>query len=102
MGELTLMMTDPNSHQTSLWRRSVSESDVDQMITISLRNNTRRFIPIGRSGSKPNIFGLGSCTIGSRHSQLRRLSLGSGVADVLRRFEEIKLEINEWKISAEP
>ena len=101
MGELTLMMTDPNSHQTSLWRRSVSESDVDQMITISLRNNTRRFIPIGRSGSKPNIFGLGSCTIGSRHSQLRRLSLGSGATDIMRRFEEMKLEINEWRISAE-
>ena len=100
-GKLTLMMTDPNHHQASLRRRSVFESDMDSMMTTSLRNNRRRFIPRSRSESQPNIFGLGSCTIGSRHSQLRRLSLGSAAPDVLRRFEEIKLEINEWNISAE-
>ena len=94
-------MTDPNPHQASLQRRSVSESDMDLMIATSLRNDPRRFIPIGRSESQPNIFGLGPCTIGSRHSQLRRLRLGSGVADVLRRFEEMKMKINKWRIFAE-
>ena len=74
---------------------------MDPMITTSLRNDPKRFIPTGRSESQPNIFGLGPCTIGSRHSQLRRLSLGSGAADVLRRFEEMKMEINEFRISTE-
>ena len=79
----------------------MSESDTDPTITTSLGNDPRRFIPTGRSESQPNIFGLGPCTIGSRHPHLRRLSLGSGAADVLRRVEEMKSESNEWRISAE-
>ena len=74
---------------------------MDLMITTPPRGNLRRFIPTGRLVSQPNIFGLETYTIGSRHSQLRRLSLGSGATDIIRRFEEMKLEINEWRISAE-
>ena len=33
------MMTDPNPHQASLRRWFVSESDVDPMITTTLRND---------------------------------------------------------------
>ena len=41
------MMTDPNPYQGSLWRRSVSESDMDLMITTTLQNDSRRLIPTG-------------------------------------------------------
>ena len=95
------MMTDPNPLQTSPWRSSVSESDLDPMITTSPGGNPRRFISTGRQETQQNLFGLVSYTIGSRHSQLRRLSLGSGATDITRRFEEMKLGINEWKMSAE-
>ena len=94
-------MTDPNPHQASLQRRSVSESDMDPTITTSLRNDPKRFIPTERTEFQPNIFGLGPCTVSSGQPQFRRLSLGSSAADVLRRFEEMKMEINEWMISAE-
>ena len=79
----------------------MSESDMDPMITTSLRNDPKRFILAGRSQSQPNIFGLGPCTVSSGHPQFRRLSLGSGAADVLRIFEEMKMKINEWRISTE-
>ena len=94
-------MTDPNPHQASLRRRSVSESDMDPMITTSLRNDPKRFIPTGRSESQPNIFGLGPCTVSCGQRQFRRLILGSRAAVVLRRLEEMKMEINECKISTE-
>ena len=41
------MMTDPNPYQASLRRRSVSESDMDLMITTTLQNDSRRLIPTG-------------------------------------------------------
>ena len=46
------MMTDLNPHQASLRRCSVSESDIDPMITTSLRKDPKRFIPKGRSESQ--------------------------------------------------
>ena len=66
MRRLTQMMTDPNPPQASLPRCSVSESDMDPMITTTLRNDPRRFIPSGRSKSQPNILGLGPCTDSNR------------------------------------
>ena len=87
-------MTDPNPHQASLPRRSVSESDTDSMITTTPRNDPRRLIPMGRTESQPNVSGLSSFTGSKRQPKARRLSLGSRAADVLRRFEGMKVEIN--------
>ena len=79
----------------------MSESDMDPIITTSLRNDSKRFILTGRSESQPNIFGLGPCTVSCGQRQFRRLILGSRAAVVLRRLEEMKMEINECKISTE-
>ena len=92
-------ITDPNPLQAFLQRCSVFEFDMDPMITTPW-NDPRRLIPSGRSESQPHIFGLGPCTDSDRQPRLRRLSLRSRAADVLRRFEKMKMEINEWKISA--
>ena len=117
-------MTD--LHRPSLWRCSVSENDTDPMVSATNpriylskliptgRTESRpyvsrlgfvterdKFIPTGRTESQPNVSGLRSFTGSERLPRTRRLSLGSRAADVLRRVEGIKMEINEWKISAE-
>ena len=95
-------MTDPNSHQPSLRRRSVSESDTDSMASATNpRIYPNRFIPSGRTESQPNVSGLGSISKDNRQLQARKSSLESRAAGVLKRFEGMKLEINEWKTSAE-
>ena len=44
---------------------------------------------------------MGFITEGYRQLQARKSSFESRAAGVLKRFEEMKIEINEWKTSAE-
>ena len=91
-------MTDPSIHQPSLWRCSVSESDTDPM---SSATNPpiylSRFILQVKTESQPNVSGAGLITESERRLQGRKIR----AAEVLKRFEGMKQEFNEWKISAE-
>ena len=71
------------------------------MITTTPRNDLRRLIPTGQTESQPYVSGLRSFTGSERQPLTRRISWGSRAADVLRRVEGMKVEINEWKISTE-
>ena len=85
-------MTDPNSHRPSLRRRSVPESDTDQMASATNpRIYPNRFIPPGQIESQPNVSGSGFITEGDRQLQARKRSLESRAAGVLKRFEGMKL-----------
>ena len=80
----------------------MSDSDTDPMASATnpwIYPNI--FIPTGGTESQPNVSGLGFTTKADRQLQTRKSSLGSRAAEVLRRFEGMKLEINEWKTLAE-
>ena len=80
----------------------MSENDTDPMTSAANpRIYPKRFIPLGRTESQPNVSGLGFITENDRQLQARKSSLESRAAGVLKRFEGMKLEINEWKTSAE-
>ena len=81
----------------------MSESDTDQMKrTANPRIYPNRFIPPGQTESQPIVSGLGFITETDRRLQARKINLESRAAGVLERFEGMKMEINEWKTSAEP
>ena len=95
-------MTDPSLHRPSLRRRSVSESDTDPMTSdANPWIFPNRFIRPGQTQSQPNISGLGFITESDRRLQARKINLESRAAGVLERFEGIKMEMDEWKTSAE-
>ena len=49
-------MTDDNAYQSSLWRRSVSESDTDPLnSTVNPRGNPYLYVPTDRAESNPNL-----------------------------------------------
>ena len=80
----------------------MSESDTDPMASAANpRIYLNRFIPLGQTESQPNVSGMGFITEGYRQLQARKSSFESRAAGVLKRFEEMKIEINEWKTSAE-
>ena len=79
----------------SLRRRSVSESDTDPIAgATNAQIYPNRFIPTGQTESQPNISGLGCITNREKLMKTRRSCLATRAADVLRRFEGMKLEIN--------
>ena len=80
----------------------MSESDTDPMIgSANPRVYQNRFIPLGQTESHPNVSDLGFIARNNRQLQANKSSLGLRAAEVLKRVEGMKLDINEWKISAE-
>ena len=91
-------MTDPNLHRPSLRKHSVSEIDTNPMASATnTRIHPTRFIPQGQTESQPNVFRAGLITESERRLQARKIR----AAEDLKRFEGMKQEFNEWKISAE-
>ena len=70
--------------------------------TANPRIYPNRFIPLGKTESQTNVSGLGFITETDKILQARKINLESRAAGVLERFEGMKMEINEWKTSAEP
>ena len=76
----------------------MSESDTDRMASATNPGiYLTRFIPQGQTESRPNVSGAGLITESERRLQARKIR----AAEVLKRFEGMKQEFNEWKISAE-
>ena len=70
----------------------MSESETDPMISATNpRIYLSRFIPQGRTESQPNVSGAGLTTESERRLQVRKIR----AAEVLKRFEGMKAELNE-------
>ena len=95
-------MTDLSLCRPILRRRLVSESDTDPMnSTANPWIYPNRFIPPGQTESQPNFSGLGFITGPGMRPQSQKIYSESRITGIMERFEEMKMEINEWKTSTE-
>ena len=95
-------MTDPSLCRLNLRRRLVSESDTDPMnSTANPWIYPNRFIPPGQTESQPNFSGFGFITGPGMRPQSQKIYSESRITGIMERFEEMKMEINEWKTSTE-
>ena len=98
-------MTNTSIYQSTLPRRSVSESDSDPLnSTVNPQGNPNQYIPPDRAESNPNISVSGfideSPYTGPGTSlQLQWEGMETRITEIMEHFKRLKSEINEWENS---